>query len=88
MVDYNTLKNASKDELIEIIKKLDSGLLEKASLNRSLISEQLAVNKERDKLQEAYSQACSELAKAYKRHAKKPAEKWLKVENWEKKFLA
>lgn len=87
MTDYNSLKKASKDELIAIIEKLDSGLLEQNKHNRELVSDKLFTTKENKKLEDAYNKACEELAKAYKRHAKKPAEKWLKVENWKKKFI-
>lgn len=87
MVDYNSLEKASTKELIAIIKNLDQGLLEQNKHNRCLVSEQLLVNKERDTYQNAYKKACEELAKAYKKYAKKPSEKWLKAENWENKFI-
>lgn len=88
MVNYQQLeKFSTKEELIEIIKKMDRTMSDIHTNIEVMISENILLEKKNSELNEALESACVELAGAYNKYAKKPEDRMKKPENWKSKFL-
>lgn len=87
MINYESLEeNATKKELIELIKKLDSTVMNIHTSIETIIRENMALEERNNKLNEALDKACIEIAGAYKKYAKNPKAEMEKPELWKSKF--
>lgn len=80
------LTSASRQELENLVIKLDNSMMEQWRRANSSSGEILSLKKENERLENALNKASEELVKAYKKTGK-PNSKWLKAENWVLKFM-
>lgn len=87
MINYESLEeNATKKELIELIKKLDSAVTNVHTSIETIIKENTVLEKRNEELNEALDKACIEIAGAYKKYAKNPKAEMKNPEAWKSKF--
>lgn len=79
MVNYGALNNASKDELIKIIRNLDKDIIATGEKTKEIVVESV-------RYKEAFERACQELARACKKMD--TSESWQDPKNWEKVILS
>lgn len=87
MINYKSLKeNATKEDLIELIRKLDSTILNIHTGIETIINENVILERKNEELNEALDKACVEIAGAYKKYAKSPKAEMKNPEAWKSKF--
>lgn len=87
MINYTNLKeNATKEELIELIKKLDSAVTNVHTSIETIIRENIVLEERNNELNKALDKACIEIAGAYKKYAKNPKTEMKDPEAWKSKF--
>ena len=79
MVNYESLENASKEELISMIKSLDEGMIKAFDNSQELV-------KQNANLKNGLNKACGELVKVCRKL--KVEEKYLDINFWKRHVLS